>query len=1023
MDRLIQEIIDGDHILVEDDFIKYPDLGTNIDVMEIAVDENPDFIKFATYEYKKSLLTKERFDNSTIDIYEYAIKRGYVPKGIDLEKNEILRKQGCIRKVVKEQLDELIKKIQENNYKITEDEVSNYSLIIKYVLPKYYEIFFDLVLKQNNRFIKYLDVSYDIKINEKITLNLVKNGFIPIEQDFIDSKNLGSLYFLMDKAIEVNPEFIKYILLDEDKGLDFGLSLFKKNKDLFEKAILLGYIPTEEDLKNNYYLVSSKIIMKKAIECNVFLLKYTKTYDDDLINLAIQNGYVLTKEDIEFNPDLLSSDILMRKAIDIDLNLFQSFIKKDIWKIKKISIEIIKYAIEKGYSPSKKELSNNYIWRENDDIMKLFISIDPSLVELASNYEDLFDFAISKGYNPSFLSVENNSELLESTKLCNYLMKNVPLLYNNKFLNEFIKRDSVTGINLIFIKKIWNFICNNIAYDNMDYNEMLTIIKYVYCRDYDESFAFEDRYENGVLAQRLNILIENRRFIVFSEIIKILTKGKILNTKDKLYLMNDIIINFNIYYDLCVSFISSDYNEKDIYLLRYLLILHEKEKLDIKTLEDLKQIDQMLYMKRKEEINNTSSNNKISDYDEEFDWAVDSHLFEYYNPILLMLFNMNFIEYKEKVQNGFSSKDIDILMKNINNSSIKEELNRYKIIMKFIESILKVNDAYKLKTFANRLNEAIYKNSEAVINIYNILRNIETIKKYYYGVEIQEKLLDISKLEPTSEEVLKDKEKCRHVPYIRQNKKFTCPNVEIFGKKLENEKVDYIEFTGIDFTMFIHVMNAYGSGGILEDLIKSRFSGRPYICVSPISDKYYDGIVESKDKSRFIDEEIELDIAIENANNVRLVFTNIFPEQLAAMGNCDLGSYSQNNSLDIETSERERYAPIRDNVDSNRVSYCEYVLYRENNNGDLIYPSAILSIDDEPNQSEVIAAAYLHVPIIYINDLYYKTTKEKDVSSAQLISQSEFDKLLKQQLEEMKSILLKGIDNSDVSVIPEGRKR
>ena len=71
MYELIQKIIDGEHTIQEADFITYPKLGENIDVMEIAVDENPDFIKYATIEYKRSRFNNERIDKSTIDIYEY----------------------------------------------------------------------------------------------------------------------------------------------------------------------------------------------------------------------------------------------------------------------------------------------------------------------------------------------------------------------------------------------------------------------------------------------------------------------------------------------------------------------------------------------------------------------------------------------------------------------------------------------------------------------------------------------------------------------------------------------------------------------------------------------------------------------------------------------------------------------------------------------------------------------------------------------------------------------------------------
>lgn len=1018
MYELIQKIIDGEHTIQEADFITYPKLGENIDVMEIAVDENPDFIKYATIEYKRSRFNNERIDKSTIDIYEYALKQGYIPKGIDFEKNPTLKRQTCVKEKVKKEINDIVQKLQNANYIISEEEVLNYSLIIKNVLPDYKEIFFNLVLKQNHRFIKFLDVSeFDRNkiVNERIISNIIQDGYIPLEEDFINNKTLGYLYNMMAKAIEINPNFIKYILLEESKTSEIGLNYFK-NIELFEKALSQGFIPQEKDLINNYFLANSKLIMKKAIDINASYLKYTRIYDDELINLAIQKGYVLTEEDIKNNPKLLTSNILMKKAIDIDYRYLLVSNEGFGTNFEKISADTIKYAISKGYLPSKEDVDKNYNWRKNNDIMKVLIEVNPDFVELSYDYETLFYFAVANGYNPSFIRIRDNEKLLESSYLCDYLLKNDTMLSNNGFLNEYIKRDAVKGITLEFINKIWDFINNNIAYENMNYNEMFTIIKYVYGEN-----SYDERYNE--LKEQLNELIKNQQFNVFSKIINILLDNNNHNAKDKLNLMNDIIGNFNTYYNLCCSFVSSNYTKKDVYLLRYLLLSNDTIEQNIETIEDLKKYNEVLYQNRKSEINNTSP-----------DWATGEYEpYDFYDSILLMLFNMSYNEYKEKIHNGFSSKDIDMLINSINNPDIQENLNRYKIVIKFIESIINVKDGKKLKIFAHRLNEAIYENSESIIDIYNILRDIESIKKYYYGIEMSEKLLDISKLESSSEEVLANEEEKKRQLYIRENKKYTCPNVEIHGRELDNKSVDYIELNGIDFTFFVHVLNAYGTGGTLEDFKRSRLIGKTYICVSPITDNYYSGLAESHDaKDDFIeefgyidedDEELLLDISIKNADNVKLVFSDISPEQLVAMGNRDLWSEAGDNELEITTERQERYAPIRKNVDSlNKKGYCEYVLYREDNKGKVIYPTAILSTENEPTQSEIIAAAYLQVPIIHINNKYLNKDKQ-NISDSQSTPQLESQETLKHQLQEMKNILLKGFKNSEASVISEGRKK
>lgn len=1021
MNELIQEIIDGEHTIVEADFITYPELGGNIDIMEIAVDENPDLIKYATIEYKKNWYNNERIDKSTIDIYEYALKQGYIPRGADFEKNPTLKRQNCIKEKVEKEINDIIQKLQNSNYTILEEEVLNYLLIIKNVLPDYKELFFNMILKQNYRFIKFLYVSEfnrDNIVNERIVSNIIQDGYIPLEEDFINNKNLGFLYNMMVKAIEVNPNFIKYILLEESKSSQIGLNYFK-NIELFEKALLQGFIPQEEDLRNNYFLANSKLIMKKAIDMNASYLKYTKIYDDELIDLAIKKGYVLTEEDIKNNPKLLTSNILMKKAIDIDYRYLLISNEGFGTKFEKISADTIKYAISKGYLPSKEEVDKNYNWRMNNDIMMVLIETNPNFVELSYDFETLFDFAVANGYNPSFIRIRDNEKLLESSKLCNYLLKNDILLYNNGFINEYIKRDAVKGITLEFINQIWDFINNNIAYENMNYNEMLTIIKYVYGEN-----LYNERYNE--LKEQLNELIKNQQFNVFNEIINILIGNDNPNTKYKLNLMNDIICNFNKYYNLCSTFVSSNYTKKDVYLLRYLLLSNDTIEQNIESIEDLKKYDEVLYQNRKSRINNTSP-----------DWATGKYdPYDFYDSIILMLFNMSYDEYIEKIHNGFSSKEIDILINNINNHDIQENLNRYKIVIKFIESIINIKDGKKLKIFAHRLNEAIYENSESVIDIYNILRDIESIKKYYYGIEMSEKLLDISELEPTSEEIQGNEEEKQRQPYIRENKKYVCPNIEIHGRNLGNEIVDYIELNGMDFTFFVHVLNAYGTGGTLEDFKKSRLIGKTYICVSPITDNYYSGLAKSHDaKDDFIeefgdidedDEEMLLDISIENVDNVKLVFSDISPEQLVAMGNKDLWSDANDNSLEITTENKETYAPIRKNVDSlNKKGYCEYVLYREDNKGKVIYPTAILSTENEPSQSEIMAAAYLQIPIVHINNNKYlnKNKQNQGASNSKTNMQLKSQEMIKHQLQEMKNILLKGFKNSEASIISEGRKK
>ena len=91
------------------------------------------------------------------------------------------------------------------------------------------------------------------------------------------------------------------------------------------------------------------------------------------------------------------------------------------------------------------------------------------------------------------------------------------------------------------------------------------------------------------------------------------------------------------------------------------------------------------------------------------------------NIILKMLCNMSYSKYLNEVFNGFSSNDINVLINHISDENTREELQNYKIVVEFIESILKCEDFNELKNIALNLNNSIYKNSDAIIPIYEDL--------------------------------------------------------------------------------------------------------------------------------------------------------------------------------------------------------------------------------------------------------------------------------------------------------------
>ena len=512
MEKLIQEIIDGVHVITEQDFIDYPRLGYNRDIMEIAIDENPNFIKYANIR-----ITHRDKRNGVIDIYEYAIKKGYLPSAEDLKFNRELANQESIERKCKEDLNKLIEKIENNESLLTREEFINYSTMLNYIKGDLKWKFYNIVIEKYPTYIKFLQIDftdiYSSVMVEELLNKAFSLGYIPAEEDFKENYRLGDSSIIIKKAIETDFNLIKYARFD----MSGNRYISKNAEEIYKHAIQLGYIPTEEDLSNSYFLCTSSDIMTKAVETNNRLFRYTKNYNDDLANYAVQKGFVITPEDIENNPLLLKSKILMEQAIDINPRYV---LKCDDFD--KFDSNLISYAISKGYIPTEEEINSKNTWKNNDEIMKIFIKINPKFVELAKNYDELFNYAINNGYSPTLNDIMNKKNLLNSNELYIYLLKNDPQLYNNKFLQEYIKRDSVKGLNLSIIKDIWNFIYSNEVYESMEYNDMLFIIKYIYCKDDKQLYFHNNEIEK--IKNNLNKIIDSKKIKEFNQIIKIQNK-------------------------------------------------------------------------------------------------------------------------------------------------------------------------------------------------------------------------------------------------------------------------------------------------------------------------------------------------------------------------------------------------------------------------------------------------------------------------------------------------------------------
>ena len=102
-----------------------------------------------------------------------------------------------------------------------------------------------------------------------------------------------------------------------------------------------------------------------------------------------------------------------------------------------------------------------------------------------------------------------------------------------------------------------------------------------------------------------------------------------------------------------------------------------------------------------------------------------------------------------------------------------------------------------------------------------------------------------------------------------------------------------------------------------------------------------------------------------------LLFNDLSPDTLVIMSNEDIGSNARANELEIKSSGA--YFDTFENTLNKTMNYSEYVYYREDLNGNGIYPCGVLVSGKKPNKYEIMAAAYLGIPLIKLLPVKEKT--------------------------------------------------
>ena len=584
-----------------------------------------------------------------------------------------------------------------------------------------------------------------------------------------------------------------------------------------------------------------------------------------------------------------------------------------------------------------------------------------------------------------------------TTELLSKIIETDEQYKDNEYLKYLINNEIISGISYGNFKKVCEFIGKEDIYNVYDYNFLNLICKNMVLlySDVDEEDIDDpeevqhiDRIKKSV--DSFYEIIDSGNLQAFDKLINLLI-GNNKDKKDKIKLMIDVASNFKKYSQLAGEIIKKgqlDFREKyavlgllkfdtDYYDDQYYKSDYEEYERDfytddevinnITTLEDLKKYTDACY---------AAQISRIKELDDDDYYGDANYMIK--NEITKALANIKYFGNESLDTIGFETSSLKELRNSVTDESIKEELSKYILFMSLIDSILKIDDLRKLKVIASRILN-FKKSNDTIYIIYNYTENMAKRIKEIYAHEIKEKLIDFTNLENGNNQL-----------YSRTNSKFTADSKMLYDEDITGRKVDYIELSGIDYVSLVHVLNAYGGGGTLKDFKTPRIIGKEYICLSAI-----DETKEKIAKSKQDDEE-----------HVCLLFSNIAPDQLISESFEDLYSDGDLNSLSITFGERENFRPIKKQIQLNEGSHTEFVLYRDSSNGNPIYPSGILIQNEMPTQAEINAAAYLNVPIVFINHEKYKNMgnsfESKSDNAEPYKPTSEYYRLFKESLMELR---------------------
>jgi len=903
-------------------FEKMNNYDYEIDDIDNTIFKNYDFLhKFLNQGYPKNIYA----------LYDFITRYRRNPEFI----REILKREKFDKEKIEEiLLDELLEKIKSKDISI------NYN----------YEI--EQLNKELNKIRQY--ISFDININV--------NNFICWIQEYNTNIKLN------ENNVEVNnEEVIRYLTRLIDKSDD------------------------------------------SSVVTNILNSVSYKYLNDEVINLAINKGYYFeygtsATQYIFEKPERIL-DIIEKNA---DIKIIESIInaikesKLDKYNKQSISDElsekIIKTGIEKSINRILKLLKENNsdkddIFSEFNSLYNLFIEEKDYFNNIYENIDTLFqnilDQIIEKGYylteySPEIIKKDTNLilKMLEKNKN-NYKCKESILKYSGydyksiEYL-ELLKSSLIKDViwdPLGSLEEIHKEYCENKinGYDQGYKEKLNKIIEKigsavkVYLQT-DNLFSNDvlncfETYETIKIYKYLFLvgkkidfrtMIQNNELKYFKKLFEEITKNNLDKGLDVEYLYK-FYSKYQFYKDIFNNLAKNDLTNEQILFVKRLVNL-EYDDLSIDNLSE-ENLNKKIYEKNKENIYDLQS-------------AKDT--------VCLLLFNKKYSDILELNYRIIDSRRAKELSKSLENEDMKIILDKYYILLKFVEDeIINCMDYEKISTLANRLNEQFLKDQSLFNQVYSLASDIFENAKTFYGIELNEKLC---KFKEDSE--------------IKVNKTY---------KSTEDENVDYIEIDK-KCCFLQHVMNAYSMTtskftyfAEISVWKKPLLIGSPQIALS---------LIDNNDKT--------LKREINGISNVTVLFNSFSPENLLLMSELDMASKSKKNDISSVYGNHV-FFDIVDNVMEKTNEYNEYVTLRENSDGTFLYPCGVKVTGKEPNQYEIDAAAYLGVPLIKVMPVLKK--EQQDV-----VEENQTQSVTKkEELEKIKDYLM-NITIEEENIIEKDKK-